>query len=163
MSFAGIVTNPKNEGYVKEMLSDIFPVENLQFISDKNIKNMHNIQFEILLIDKEIKQKESMKRVISNADYVILNSDLTLEQDILNDLNLTVITYGFHNKATISVSSIEENTIIVCLQRIIKTIQGNAIEPQEIEIIRPRNIEINCLLGTTGIGLIYEKCGFDAD
>ena len=104
MSFIGVITNPKNEGYIQSMLADIFPTKNLQFICDKNIQNMRNIYFEVLLIDKMIKEKVSLKKVISHTKYIILNSDLNIGDKLLENLDLTVITYGFHNKSTISIS-----------------------------------------------------------
>ena len=161
MSFIGIVTNPKNEAYMKEMLKYNVKEENLQFITDKNIGNMRNVQFETLMIDKMIKDTNKLKKIIANAKYVFLNSDLELIFGILEDLDLTIITYGFNNKATISISSIEENSIWICLQRTIKTLQGKQIEPQEFEVVRPENMEINSFLGTIGICLLYEKSVFE--
>lgn len=157
MSFIGIITNQKNEEYIKYMLFQYFLPENILFISDKNIDNIKNIRFETIMIDKVIKNKKELKNIVSNAKYIILNSDLNEELNILEDLNLTVITYGFNNKATLSISSISEGKIIICLQRIMKTIAGEKYEPQEIELEKPENIEINSLIGTIGILLIYGK------
>lgn len=160
MSFIGIVTNPNNEEYIRRMLEGISQEENLQLISDKNIGNMRNVRFEMLMIDKTVKDKNKLKRLITNAKYVLLNADLGVTFDILEDLDLIIITYGFHNKATISISSIEENSILICLQRTIKTLQGRQIEPQEFEITKPENMEITSLLGTIGIRLMYDKSDF---
>ena len=107
MSFIGIVTNPKNEVYMREILTSYFKEENLQFIADKNIGNMRDVQFETLMIDNVIKDRNKLKKLIANAKYVFLNSDLELMFEILEDLDLTIITYGFQNKATISISSVE--------------------------------------------------------
>ena len=54
----------------------------------------------------------------------------------------------------------QENNVIICLQRMIKNLQGEEIEPQEFEIIKPENMEINSLLGTIGIQLMYDKSRF---
>ena len=165
MSFIGIVTNPKNEVYMREILTSYFKEENLQFIADKNIGNMRDVQFETLMIDNVIKDRNKLKKLIANAKYVFLNSDLELMFEILEDLDLTIITYGFQNKATISISSVEENiegnSILICLQRTIKTLQGTQIEPQEFEVIRPENMEINSFLGTIGICLLYGEGAFE--
>ena len=119
MFFVGIITNQKNETYIKNELVRKMPLENIIFINDKNISNVKNIKFETIIIDAKIKNKFELRKILSNAKYIILNSDIELDINILNDLNLVVITYGFNNKSTFSVSSITENSMIICLQRII--------------------------------------------
>ena len=122
MSLMGIITNSKNEEYMVKELSDYFPFQNIIFITDKNIENVRNIKFEILAIDCNIKNIDILKLIISNAKFIILNADLTINIGMLENLDLTIITYGFNNKATLTVSSVAENNIIICLQRIIKNI-----------------------------------------
>ena len=113
MFFVGIITNQKNETYIKNELVRKMPVENIIFINDKNISNVKNIKFETIIIDAKIKNKFELRKILSNAKYIILNSDIELDINILNDLNLVVITYGFNNKSTFSVSSITENSMII--------------------------------------------------
>ena len=98
MFFVGIITNQKNETYIKNELVRKMPLENIIFINDKNISNVKNIKFETIIIDAKIKNKFELRKILSNAKYIILNSDIELDINILNDLNLVVITYGFNNK-----------------------------------------------------------------
>ena len=55
MFFIGVVTNQKNESYIKNKLSKILPIENIIFITDKNILNVknikHNVKIKINIID----------------------------------------------------------------------------------------------------------------
>lgn len=161
MAFIGVITNQKNEEYIKRILCRNLQTNHMiLFISDKNIDNMKNIKFETIMIDKNIKSKKELKTMISNSKYLILNSDLNPELDVLENLNLTIITYGFNNKATLSISSISENSIMICLQRIVKTVEEKKYEPQEFEINKPESMEVNSLIGTIGILLTYGKSEF---
>lgn len=157
MPFLGIITNQKNEEYMKKMLSDYFPIDHIIYITEKNIANIKNVRFETILIDKNISYKEEMKRLISNAKYIILNSDLMIDLKILEDLNLNVITYGFNNKATFTVSSITESDMIICLQRIIYDIFNDKYEPQEFELKTEENIDITAIMGQFCVRVLYVK------
>ena len=65
------------------------------------------------------KKKKEIRKIISSCKYLVLNHDIEIENSIIEDLDLTIITYGFNGKSTFTISSIEENNLIICLQRII--------------------------------------------
>lgn len=157
MFFIGIITNVKNEAYMSKILRNIFEEEQIIFITDKNIENMRNIRFETIVIDTDLKCVNDLKFILSNAKYVILNADIVLKSEILSDLNLVVISYGFQNKATFTVSSVSETNIIICLQRIIKSINGKRYEPQEFEVENKENIDIHAIICLQIMLLIYGK------
>jgi len=89
------------------------------------------------------------------SDYVIINNDSGLKDKSLNarfcfvnmdnkvkgDIRVsgTLVTYGIGIKNTVTVSSIEENNFVYCLQSYIYINNEETIEPQEI----PINIEIH--------------------
>lgn len=155
MFFIGVITNQKNEIYIKNNLSKILPKENIIFITDKNILNIKNIKFETIIIDSRISNKIELRKIVSSAKYVILNSDIEMDFEVINDLNLTVITYGFNNKSTFTVSSITENSIIICLQRIILNKEKKEIEPQEYQIKMLNNTEKYAIIATKIISILY--------
>ena len=157
MSFIGIITNPKNEEYMKKILHKKFNISQIIFITDKNIENMKNIRFETVVVDSLIKDVKNFKFIISNAKYIILNSDLVINFDLLDNLNLVVISYGFNNKATFTVSSVSNSNIIICLQRNIYNIFKEKYEPQEVEIGIEENVDIYAIICTQIILIIYEK------
>ena len=157
MSFIGIITNIKNETYMSKILEKVFVEEQIIFITDKNIENMRNIRFESIVIDTKLEQIEYLKAILLNTKYVILNADIVLKTDILENLNLVVISYGFQNKATFTVSSVEESTIIICLQRIIKSISGKKYEPQEFEVKNNQNTDIHVIICLQILLQFYEK------
>lgn len=155
MFFIGVVTNQKNEIYIKNKLSDLLPEENIIFITEKNISNIKNIKFETIVIDAKINNKTDFRKILSNAKYVILNSDIEMDVELFTNLSLTVLTYGFNNKATFTVSSVTENTIIICLQRIILNKKGGMIEPQEYQTENSKNTEKYAIIASSIVNIIY--------
>ena len=155
MFFIGVVTNQKNEEHIKNKLSNVVPAENIIFITEKNILNIKNIKFESLLIDSKINNTTELRKIISNSKYIILNSDIEMNLDAIKNLDLVVITYGFNNKSTFTVSSIEENEIIICLQRIIFNKKGNEIEPQEYELKIDKDIDKYTAIAIEIIKILY--------
>ncbi len=155
MFFIGVVTNQKNEEYIKNKLSNVVPAKNIIFITEKNILNIKNIKFESLLIDSKINNTTELRKIISNSKYIILNSDIEMNLDAIKNLDLVVITYGFNNKSTFTVSSIEENDIIICLQRIIFNKKGNEIEPQEYELKIDKDIDKYTAIAIEIIKILY--------
>ncbi len=155
MFFIGVITNQKNEIYIKNNLSKILPKENIIFITDKNILNIKNIKFETIIIDSRISNKIELRKIVSSAKYVMLNSDIEMDFEVINDLNLTVITYGFNNKSTFTVSSITENSIIICLQRIIFNKNELKIEPQEYELKVHENTEKYAVIAAGIVNVLY--------
>ena len=156
MFLVGIVTNQKNELYVKKELSDIICKENIIFINDKNISNMKNIKFEFIVIDTQINNIAEFRKIISNYKYVILNSDIENNIAVIRDLNLMILTYGFNNKSTFTVSSITESNIIICLQRIIFKPNGEKIEPEEYQLKNEENTEKYAIIFTQILKELYE-------
>ena len=77
-----------------------------------------------------------MNEIISKAKFLILNGDIEIKvlKEIKVEKPIKVITFGFNTKATITISSVKEEKIIVCLQRDIEKIDGEIIETQEKEI-----------------------------
>lgn len=157
MSFIGIVTNTKNEMYLSKVLLQNFKAEQIIFITDKNIENMRNVRFETIILDAKLNHIEELKGVLSNAKYLILNSDIIADFDMFENLNLVVISYGFQSKATFTVSSVSDDNIIICLQRIMKSANGNRYEPQEIEIEKEQDVDVYAVICLKILLLFYEK------
>ena len=79
--------------------------------------------------------------------------------DIINNMKLNVITFGFNSKSTITASSVED-IFLICLQRKIVNVFGEVIEPQELKVKiddgKLSNSSHN-LMGIASILLIYGK------
>ena len=79
--------------------------------------------------------------------------------DIVNNMKLNIITFGFNSKSTITASSVEEG-FLICLQRKIIDINNKVLEPQEIEVkILNEKLSNNShnLMGISSILIIYGK------
>ena len=133
MFFIGIISEEKNEKYIKEMLKHNINNSNVIFINEKNIDNIKNVKFKIIVLNKELINK-NLESILLNAEYLILNSDINVK--LVENLNLKVITYGFNSKATVTASSITEEEMLVCIQRNIVDMYNNKFETQEIKIER---------------------------
>ena len=157
MFFIGIITNQRNEMFIKRRLYNIIPRDSVIFITEKNIDNIKNIKFETILLDNQInKKKKEIRKIISSCKYLVLNHDIEIENSIIEDLDLTIITYGFNGKSTFTISSIEENNLIICLQRIIFKKNNKKIEPQEYKVRNDINIDKYAIIGTEIIKILYE-------
>ena len=165
MTFIGIITDERKEKHIEKVINKYLKLQNkLIFINRNNINNIKNIKFNTILLlnngDKLFKENDTLKQIIENAKYLIINSDADKNLDILNNLNLNVITYGFNSKASITASSVTDEDILLCVQRNIQTIQGKIIESQEIKVKLSENNSIytqNEIMGIASLLLIYDK------
>ena len=158
----GIIAENKNIPFIKEMLNFKLNNKDIFYINNKNLDNLKNIRFDVIVIfnsaEKIIQKKEQLKYIIEKAKWIILNSDIKENLDIIQNLTLNVITFGFHSKATITTSSIGEREILVCIQRNIKIEKNNIIEPQEIKI-KSNKKEINeNAVSIMGVVILEKMC-----
>lgn len=138
MPLVGIIAKKKDIEAVKKEIKGK-KVEIIEITKD-SIKNLKNIKFEELIFIENIKFEEEeykyMKELISKTKYLIINEDI--EIDILNKIKIQkpikLITFGFNSKATITVSSVTEEKIIVCLQREIEKHNKEILECQEMQM-----------------------------
>lgn len=162
MSFVGIICHSKQERYIKQILTINLPNENIIILKEDSIENFKNITFEIIAIfsGKEtiFKKNEMIANIIKKAKYLIMNSD---EKILLHEIKMisgNIITYGFNTKSTITTSSVNEESILVCIQRIIKNRLEEEIEPQEMEVkIDTNRVNTSTIMGIFSIVLIYGK------
>ena len=155
MSFIGIITNQKNEPFIIKKITNKMPNENIIFITEKSINNIKNVKFETIVIDKDITNKVELEKIVSNCKYLIINTDRKIELENLKTYDATIITYGFNHKSTFTVSSVEDENIIICLQRIIFNKDNKKIEPQEYKILIDENTEKYVIIAVKILEIIY--------
>ncbi len=166
MAFIGIIADSKYEIGLKRILDNRLNRVNKEHtiiaINDKSIENIKNIRFEtILVIDlKHVKSSEDiLNELFKNSKYLVVNADIEEDLQIINNMKLNIITFGFNSKSTITTSSVENN-FLICLQRKIIDINKKILEPQEIEVKVIDKKLSNCthnLMGIASILLIYGK------
>lgn len=132
MTFIGIISEYKNFENIKESLTKKLKNEiSLIYINKKNISNMKNIRFEILVIDsdisKYIEEKKLIEKLCSYARYIVINTDLNRIIENINKNNAKIITYGLNQEATVTISSVTESSVLICLQKNLK-IKNKSIE-----------------------------------
>ena len=138
MSIVGIVASERQSNLIKKQVEEQnFKIEIIP-INYKSVENIKNIKFEILVIQdslEKLKEKQNLIiEIVNNAKYLLLNTDTKINEEILKDISATILTYGLKQKATITVSGIEENQVIISVQRAFKNLKGKLIEQQEIPV-----------------------------
>lgn len=138
MPLIGIIAKKNDVEEIKRELKK----DNIKIfeITKESIKNIRNIKFEEIIIMKNINfEKEEYKlisEIISKAQYLILNEDIDI--DILSKINIQnpikLVTFGFNSKSTITISSVTDENIVVCIQRDIEKVNKEMIECQEKQI-----------------------------
>lgn len=139
MSFIGIVTEPKMELQVRQNLKREFERINAKktiiIINRNSIKNLFNVKFEFLIIDRNIfSNNDDLVKIILNSARIIVNADYEENLEAIKNLKLNVITYGMNSKATLTLSSVTDEGTLITLQRAIKNSKKELVEPQEIKI-----------------------------
>lgn len=156
MPFIGIVSEENVENCIRKQLEKLdFKESNVLFIKEKSIENIKNITFETIIITKEFKNEEMLKKLMKKAKYIIINTDIKSNLKMVEIINAEIITYGFNSKAIITASSVEEDEIILYLQKNLITKNGENIEPEEIKI--PIFENANCSMAIGTILLLYKK------
>lgn len=158
MCFVGIITDDKSKKYLTKIIKNQIKSEKFKiiFITEKNAENMKNIRFETIVINKKVKWIENIKSNLINTKYIILNSDCNLDLNLLKEVKVRIITYGFNSKATVTLSSNTEDSIQICVQRNIINKKEN-IEQQEISLLKNGNSDIYDIMLLISVLLIYDK------
>ena len=146
MLLVGIIAKKRDIQAIKKEI-DTSKIEIVEITKD-SIMNLKNIKFEeiIFLENIDLKQDEYkyMNEIISKSTYLIINEDIKI--DVLKNLDIKIpikiITFGFNSKSTITISSVKDEKIIVCLQRDIEKIDGKILECQEKQIMSKNNKKI---------------------
>lgn len=164
MSIIGIVASEKQTNEIKKQIDKEGLKIEVVCINAKSIENIKNIKFDILIIQdslEKLKEKqEYVRKMLKSTKYLLLNSDITINEYIFKEVNMKILTYGLKQKATITASSIGERQIIISIQRAFKDINANIIEQQEIPV-EPTKNDIrnlyNCLIKIAIINIFNTK------
>ena len=156
MVFIGIVTDSKSENSIEKLLSDNkFLIDNnVIFIKEKNIDNIKNVHFDTVIINNEFGKIEELNKILQNAKNIILNMDTVVKCVDLNIINSNLITYGFNSKSSITISSVTDDEVLICVQRNIYNNYGE-IELQEIKIENNEKYNIYDLIMVLTLFIMY--------
>ena len=139
MPLVGIVAKKREIQAIKKEIKG----KNIDIIeiTKESIKNIKNIALEEIVFLQNINFEEEeykyMNEIISKTKYLIINGDIQI--DILKKVKIEkpikLITFGFNSKSTITISSVNNEKILICIQRDIEKINGEILESQEKQII----------------------------
>lgn len=165
MSFIGIIANSKNFEEIKQSLYHKSKERPYQIIhiNAKSIENIKNVKFDIVVITCPLENKLEQKNIIEKwcleAKYIILNADIEIPLEFLEKEKITVITYGLNQKSTLTISSIQEDKVLIALQRNFKNLEGEEIEMGERDVLIDENTKLSPhdILVKSIISLIYTE------
>lgn len=147
MPFIGIVANENDSNFIKNELLKKYKDNRFEIINinNKSLENLKNVRFETIIvkenINKILKISNYINNILENASFLVVNTDIKENEDKLNNYK-GFISYGFNTNATITISSIKEENIMICLQKQIQGINKQITEEQECNInIGKHNVE----------------------
>ena len=135
MVFIGIVTNSKSEETILDLLNcnKILKDNNVIFIKDTNIDNIKNVHFDTIVINSKFTKMDELINLLDNAKNVIINMDEEIDFEDANIKNLNLITYGFNSKSSVTISSVTDDEVLICIQRNL-CCNSRIVEVQEVKI-----------------------------
>jgi len=135
--------------------------QTLPHVSAKVIKRLDFPQKYDILIVNEASGLQALEGAGDIAARItLLNSDSRADGGDTRKINPgQIITYGFNGKSCITASSVNDDSILVCIQRILFTLDGAPIMPHEFVSTHNENIgDTYDRLGAYACGAI---CGID--
>lgn len=166
MPLVGIIAKENDSNFIRNNIlknssNKKFDIIN---INQRNIENIKNITFESIIINNDtdfiLEKSMYLSDIIKKTKYLILNSDNIKNLGFLKSNRLNVITYGLNRKSTVTISSIKDDSVMVCFQRNIENIYKKIIEEQEINIkVKKNNMKkvYNVLAISTIMGIYDQK------
>ncbi|MGN1327273.1 MAG: hypothetical protein ACI4VQ_04295 [Clostridia bacterium] len=156
MPFIEIITDAKSQAQLNKIIEkDIVNNCEVMYIREKNIENIKNIKLETIVLNQAIENVEAMNKIMFNAKNIILNIDLN--ENILEYNNIKTISFGYNSKSDITVSSVEDDEKLICIQNTIESIYGRKIEPQEIKVNVKADINIYNIMIIIALSALYAR------
>ena len=162
MPFIGIFAKENDNNFIKNeinkySISNKYDVININL---KSLENLKNVKFDVLIIKENIiellKRSNNIEKIINNSNYIIINTDIN--NDFIAEKNENIITYGFNTNSDISISSIKDENIMLCVQRKIQGIKEQIIEEQEV-VVKVRKHNLNKLYNIMAIFTVLSIYG----
>ena len=138
-----VLINDDIEDFLKtsKYLEDIIKKSKFLIVNSDLERNSSIIDLEGKAIIPDLERKATISILESETGI----SDLEEKTNILNKKNNTeiktseLITYGLNQKATITMSSIKTENILICVQKNFKNYYGNIVEEQEVNVEITKN------------------------
>lgn len=160
MPFIEIITSSESEVQLSNFITK-FLVNNCEtmYIKESNIGNIKNIKLDTIVINEKVNNWNILRKIANNSKNIVYNLDLNegIDEKMLEFEN--VISYGYNSKSDITISSIEDDQILICLQNTIKNPQNLNIEQQEIKVnVDRESVDIYDIMIVIALAILYAKC-----
>ena len=117
-------------------------------ISNNSIGNLKNIKFEIIVLldlpSQFEKNIEIFEKLCEESNFLLVNSDIEFQKDMLKNVQANIITFGMNHLATVTFSSVTDDSLLISVQRKFPNTSGELIGVGEyavsIEKIERNNI-----------------------
>ena len=158
MPLIGVIAKENDSNFIKNELNKKACHHNFEIINinKKSIENVKNIKFDIILIKENVKEflegSNYLEYIINRANFLIINSDIEDNKNILKNEN--TIEFGFSSNASITISSIRDENIMICIQNKFEDINNQIIEEQE-NLIKIEKNNMNKLYNVLAIFTIF--------
>lgn len=152
MLYIGMISKNKNIELSKELNQN----EMVQAINIKKEEDIPNAGIDILVIEDMVVELPMIQKMLQNVKYLIIQDHIS-ELSFHLEKEINIITFGFNHKSSVTISSVTEENIILCIQRTIRTISNQLIQPQEIIIKNTNKYNVNKYIIHKIIQEIIEK------
>ena len=134
----GFISKNKNV----ELFKELNKLDIVQAINIKSKEDLKDVKLDILVLEDLAIDKQIVKSIIQDVKYLIIQDNIS-DIELNLDKEINIITFGFNHKSTVTVSSVTDENIIICIQRKIENINQKFIQPQEIIIKNTNKYNIN--------------------
>lgn len=155
MPFIEIITDSKSQNQLNKVITKQM-VNNceLLYIKEKNIENIKNIKLETLVLNRKIENIELINKIAGNAKNIIFNLDLNKE---ITNAESKKISFGYNSKSDITISSVKDDEIMICLQNTIESIYGKKVEPQEVKVDIKNDVNVYNIMIIIALTALYAR------
>lgn len=128
-----------------ELINELIEIGKVMIITNENIDKYVEQNIDILIIEEKIEENKELELLCNQSKFIMLQDSINLEIKLKK--NISVVTFGFNHKSTVTISSVDNEKVIMCIQRRIKGLRNKVIEPQEIVIENKDEYNINrCII-----------------
>lgn len=155
MPFIEIITDSKSQNQLNKVITKQM-VNNceLLYIKEKNIENIKNIKLETLVLNRKIENIELINKIAENTKNIIFNLDLNKE---ITNTESKKITFGYNSKSDITISSVKDDEIMICIQNTIESIYGKKVEPQEVKVDIKSDVNVYNIMIIIALTALYAR------
>lgn len=160
MPLIGVIAKENDGNFIRNELNKNARYNNFEAINiNKNsIENVKNIKFDVILIKENIKtlleNSKYLEDIIQKANFLIINSDIEDNKSLARKLEKNIISFGFCSNASVTISSIRDENIMICIQNKFEDVNNQVIEEQE-NLIKIEKNNMNKLYNVLAIFTIF--------